>query len=80
MIKGYVQIECADYGETIAPVAKLVSFQLLLAMASRYDWLVHHMDVVTAFLNPLVEDDIIMEVPEGIQWPEPLWSAENHLI
>ena len=80
VIKGYEQIEGADFGETYAPVAKLVSFCLLLAIAARYNWLVHHMDVVTAFLNPLVEEDIYMEAPEGIEWLEPSWSAENHLI
>ena len=80
VIKGYQHIEGADYGETYALVAKLVSFQLLLAMAARYSWLIHHMDMVTAFLNPWVEDDIYMEVPEGIECPEPSWSAENRLI
>ena len=80
VIKGYKQIEGADYGETYAPVAKLVSFRLLLAIAARYDWAIHHMDVVTAFLNPVVDEDIYMEVPEGIEWLEPAWSAENRLV
>ena len=77
VIKGYEQIEGTDYGETYAPVAKLVSFRLLLAMAARYGWLVHHMDVVTAFLNPIVDEDIYMEVPEGIEWLEPSLSTKN---
>ena len=80
VIKGYEQIEGTDYGETYAPVAKLVSFRLLLAMAARYGWLVHHMDVVTAFLNPIVDEDIYMEVPEGIEWLEPSLSTKNQPI
>ena len=63
VIKGYEQIEGADYGDTYAPVAKLVGFRLLLALAARYNWLVNHMDVVTAFLNPPVEEEIYMEAP-----------------
>lgn len=80
VIKGYEQVEGTDYGETYAPVAKLVSFRLLLAIAARYSWLVHHMDVVTAFLNPLVDEDIFMEAPEGIEWLESSWSVENQQI
>ena len=46
VIKGYEQVEGSDYGETFAPVAKLVSFRLLLAMAAKNAWFIDHMDVV----------------------------------
>lgn len=65
--QGYQHIEDTDYRVTYAPVAKWVSFCLFLAMAAGYHWLVHHMDVVTAFLNSLVEEDIYMQVPEDIE-------------
>ena len=38
------------------------------------------MDVVTAFLNPPVEEEIYMEAPEGIEWLEPTWLKKKHLI
>ena len=80
VVKGYEQIEGTNYGETYAPVAKLVSFRLLLTLAAHYNWLVHHMDVVTAFLNPPVDEEIYMEAPEGIEWLEPAWSEKKYLI
>jgi hypothetical protein len=63
VIKGYEQM---DYGETYAPVGKLTTFRLLISLAARYHWRIDHLDVVTAFLNPDVDDDtLFMELPEG---------------
>jgi hypothetical protein len=63
VIKGYEQ---SDYGETYAPVAKLVSFRMMIALAVCHGWELDQMDVVTAFLNPLIEGDVYMELPKGL--------------
>jgi len=68
VIKGYQQ---TDIGETYAPVAKLVSLRMIIALAASNGWELDHMDVVTAFLNPPVKDDIYMLLPEGIEWLDP---------
>jgi len=68
VIKGYEQI---DFGETYAPVGKLTAFWHLTSLIRRYGWNMDHLDVVTAFLNPEIDDDdIYMMLPEG--WPEGL--------
>jgi len=54
VIKGYPQVEGVDFDHTFAPVAKLVSFRLLIAIAAYNSWPIEQMDVVTAFLNPPV--------------------------
>ena len=41
VIKGYEQVEGNDYSDTYAPVAKLTSFRLLLALAARNCWYIH---------------------------------------
>lgn len=51
VIKGYEQ---TDYGETYAPIAKLIRFRILSALTALHWWGLDHMDV-TAFLNPPVE-------------------------
>ena len=49
--KGYSQVHGIDYNETFAPVAKMDSIRLALAIAASKQWEVHHMDVKCAFLN-----------------------------
>ena len=39
--KGFTQIYGIDYYETYAPVARLASFRILLALAARNDWAIH---------------------------------------
>jgi len=77
-IKGYEQKEGIDYDETYAPVSKMATFRLLLALAAQYGWDVDHMDVVTAFLNPKIDrDNIYMEMPPGIEWLASSRNASN---
>lgn len=66
--------------DTYALVEKLVSFRLLLALAARHRWFIHHIDLVTAFLNPLVDENNYMEAPERIEWLEKAWVTENPMI
>ena len=47
--KGYVQRQGIDFDEVFAPVARLESVRLLLALAASEGWVVHHMDVKSAF-------------------------------
>jgi hypothetical protein len=56
VIKGYEQ---TDFGETDAPVGKLTTFRYLISRVGKYGWNIDHLDVVTAFLNPEVDDDDI---------------------
>jgi hypothetical protein len=47
--KGYVQKQGVDFDDVFAPVARLESVRVLLAMAAQEGWVVHHMDVKSAF-------------------------------
>ncbi|CAI7747205.1 unnamed protein product, partial [Closterium sp. NIES-54] len=63
--KGYLQKEKMDYKELFAPVVKPTTLRTLLAGAVIKDWVVKQMDVTTAFLNGVVEEEIFMAQPEG---------------
>jgi len=63
--KGYAQQYGIDYDETFSPVVKFSSVRTLIAFAVQNDMLLHQMDVVTAFLNGLLEEEILMHQPEG---------------
>ena len=55
--KGYNQEEGIDYEETYAPVARLEAISMLLAYASIMDFKLYQMDVKSAFLNGLIQED-----------------------
>jgi len=63
--KGYVQKHGVDYDEVFAPVARLDTVRLLLAMAANWGWEVHHLDVKTAFLNGDLVEDVYVSQPDG---------------
>ena len=49
--QGYAQVEGIDFDETFAPVARLESIRILLAIASHLNFKLYQMDVKSAFLN-----------------------------
>jgi hypothetical protein len=69
--RGFSQIYGIDYLDTYAPVVKLASIRILLAIAAIYDLHIHQMDVVTAFLAGELEEEIYMEQPEGFEIGNP---------
>ena len=56
--KGYSQVHGIYYNETFAPVAKMDSIRLALAIVASKQWEVHHMDVKCAFLNGDLNEEI----------------------
>ncbi len=67
--KGYSQKYGIDYDETFSPVVRFSSIRTLLAFAVQKGMLIHQMDVITAFLNGDLQEEIYMEQPEGYTVP-----------
>lgn len=65
--QGYTQQYGIDYFETFAPVVRLESLRILLAIAAVKDLEVHQMDVVSAYLLGNLEEEVYLEPPEGLQ-------------
>lgn len=63
--KGYVQRPGIDFDEVFAPVARLDSVRLLLAVAAQFQWQVHHMDVKTTFLNGELGEEVYVSQSPG---------------
>ena len=67
--KGFTQKQNIDYFDTFAPVTRISSIRVLIALASIYKLVIHQMDVKTAFLNGDLEEEIYMVQPEGYVVP-----------
>nr|KAJ0194733.1 hypothetical protein LSAT_V11C700346650 [Lactuca sativa] len=65
VIEGFRKKECIDFFDTYAPVARISTIRLLLALATIYNLVIHQMDVKTVFLNGDLDDEIYMKQPEG---------------
>lgn len=63
--KGYVQRLGVDFEEVFAPVTRLESVRLILALAAHRGWQVHHMDVKSAFLNGDLKEVVYVSQPPG---------------
>ena len=64
--KGYEQQYGVDFEETFAPVARLTSLRIVLAIAAKLRFDIQQMDVETAFLNATLEEEVYIKVPEGV--------------
>ena len=55
-----------QYDETSAPVSNLVILRLLLHWAITEHAFVKHVDIKAAYLNAILDQDIYMEIPQGV--------------
>jgi hypothetical protein len=67
--KSFLQKCGIEFDETFSPVVHFTSIRALLAFAVSRNMFIHQMDVVTAFLNGTLDEDIYMEQPEGYVVP-----------
>jgi len=58
--RGFTQVHKVDYTKTYAPVARLSTFQYLIALANHNGWQLDCVDFDSPFLNPVLgEDEVI---------------------
>ncbi|GJS51216.1 retrovirus-related pol polyprotein from transposon TNT 1-94 [Tanacetum coccineum] len=73
--QGYNQQEGIDYDETYAPVARLESIRILLAIACANDFKLSQMDVQSAFLNGFINEEVYVAQPLGfIDYQKPNYA------
>jgi len=67
--QGYTQIEGIDFDETFAPVARLESIKILLSISCHLGFKLYQMDVKSAFLNLILQEEVYVEQPKGFLDP-----------
>ena len=75
VVKGYAQRYGIDFTDVFAPVARMETIRVLLALAAVFGWEVHHLDVKSAFLNGEISEEIYVKQPEGYEIP----GKEHHV-
>ena len=63
--RGFTQEHGVDYNETFAPTVRVMSLRVLMALVAFHDWEAEQLDVVTAFLEADIDEEIYMRQPEG---------------
>ena len=63
--KGYSQQPGIDFYETFAPVARLDTIRSLIALATQKGWFLYQLDVKSAFLNGVLNEEVYVEQPQG---------------
>ena len=56
--QSYTQVEGVDFDETFALVARLESIRILLAIACHLNFKLYQMDVKSAFLNGMLQEEV----------------------
>ncbi|GJU89678.1 zinc finger, CCHC-type containing protein [Tanacetum coccineum] len=69
VIQGFRQKEGIDYFDTYAPVARITTIRLLLALVAIHNLVIHQLDVKTSFLNGDLDKEVYMKQPEGFVMP-----------
>ncbi|KAF2354003.1 Reverse transcriptase RNA-dependent DNA polymerase [Trinorchestia longiramus] len=64
--KGYSQVADVDFTKTFSPTARLTSVKMLMDIAVPRSYIVHQMDVCTAYLHAKIDCNIFVEQPEGL--------------
>jgi len=64
--KGFTQRYGIDYLETFAPVVKLTSLCIILALATARDYEVDQTDIKSAYLLAKLNEVFYMDIPEGL--------------
>nr|KAJ0189167.1 hypothetical protein LSAT_V11C800436000 [Lactuca sativa] len=65
VIQGFRQKEGIDFFDTYAPIARISTIRLLVALAAIHNLLIHQMDVKTTFLNGDLDEEIYIKQTEG---------------
>ncbi|KAL0313353.1 UNVERIFIED_CONTAM: Retrovirus-related Pol polyprotein from transposon TNT 1-94 [Sesamum radiatum] len=73
--KGYSQQHGIDYTEVFAPVARMDTVRMIIALAAQKDWKIFQLDVKSAFLHGELREDVYVEQPRGYEKKE-----SEHLV
>ena len=66
-MKGYAQEYGVDYTEVFAPVARMKTIRLVVALAAQKGWPIYQLDVKSAFLHGELDETVYVDQPCGYE-------------
>ena len=63
MCTRFSQVAGTDFGSTYAPICRIPSVRIVLAIAASHDWNVIQLDVQTAFLQSEMKEEVYVKQP-----------------
>lgn len=63
--RGYSQRYGVDYNEVFAPVSRMDTVRMIIALAANKGWQVYQLDVKSAFLYGTLTEEVYVEQPKG---------------
>ncbi|CAM9960347.1 unnamed protein product [Choristocarpus tenellus] len=66
VVQGFRQQPGIDWHEKFSPTAQMSSLRMILALTARLGWDLNMADAVRAFTNADLEEDLYVELPEGV--------------
>ncbi|GKD51999.1 putative ribonuclease H-like domain-containing protein, partial [Tanacetum coccineum] len=80
--QGYRQKEGIDYDEVFAPVARIEAIRIFLVFASYMGFIVYQMDVKSAFLYGIIDEEVYVSQPLGfvdLKFPKKVYKVVKAL-
>ena len=73
--RGFEQKDGIDFLDTFAPLVRWETIRILVAIAIHLNWPIHQLDVLIAFLNGILKEDVYMHQPLGF-----IQRGDEHLV
>ena len=77
MAKGYKQVHGIDYIESYAPVSDKTTVRVFLTIAAKKKQKVYHIDIVTAFLNGDLKEEVFLLPPKPFRNEGKIWKMKK---
>jgi hypothetical protein len=74
-----LQIPGVDFHETFSLVARFTTLRVFLSLAAILDLEIHQVDVVGAYLEGNLDEEIYMRAPEGVGKGKRYWRLKKVL-
>jgi hypothetical protein len=68
--QGFSQVEGLDFGKIFAAVARLEVIRILLVFVTLKGFKLYKMDVKSAFVNDVIQEEVYVRQPPGFENPK----------